>query len=383
MGHNRGRAVLIVGGGVGGLAVALAFARTGATVTVIEQAAALTDIGAGIQITPNGARVLAGLGLVGAATLRGLRAQAVVPVDGLTGRALAGFDLTALAGPPYRFFHRADLIGILADAARAAGVQMRLGQPVTACGPGPQAVLAQGDRLTGDLLIGADGVHSVLRPDLNKPAPARFSGQAAWRSTIAAKAPPQARIWMLPGRHVVTYPLPGGRLNIVAVREQAAWAAEGWTHPDSPDTLRAAFADACPDLRALLAQVTQTRAWGLFLHPVAACWHDDDRALLGDAAHPTLPFLAQGANLALEDAFVLARICDGHTALPDALAWYQTARAPRVTRAIAAAQANAALYHLSGPRRALSHLGLRAIGRAAPRAFLRRLDWLYGHDVTA
>jgi len=374
--------VLVIGGGIGGLTGALAFARTGAAVTLIEQAARLTDIGAGIQITPNGAVVLAALGLEPAAAALGVRAMAVAPIDGKSGRRLARFDLSRLSGAPYRFFHRATLIGMLADAALMAGVAVRLGARVVATGPGPQVLLADGAVIAADLVIGADGVHSVLRSALNPGQTASFTGQTAWRSVITADAPPEARIWLLPGRHVVTYPLQGGLLNIVTVRAQAAWAAEGWTHPDMPAALQVAFADACPELRAILAQITQTRLWGLFRHPVATHWHDGARVLLGDAAHPTLPFLAQGANLALEDAFVLARACNNAATLAQALARYQVLRVPRVTRAIAAAQMNAGRYHLAGPRRVLAHLGLRVVGLAAPGAFLRQLDWLYGHDVT-
>lgn len=383
MGGNAGRSVVIVGGGIGGLACALAFARRGARATVVEQAPALTEIGAGLQITPNGAAVLAGLGLDRAASATGLRARAVAPHDGLTGRCLARFDLTARPGHPYRFCHRADLIEILAGAAQAAGITLLTGNAVTATGPGPQVALSNGGGLAADLVVGADGIHSLLRPALNGPDQPFFTGQVAWRSLVRLDAPPEARIWMLPGRHVVTYPLGNGLCNIVAVRAQADWAPEGWTIPDAPAALQGVFADACPELRAILARVSETRLWGLLRHPVAARWQDGTRAILGDAAHPTLPFLAQGANLALEDAYVLARTCDEAPTLAEGLARYQAARAPRVRRAIAAANANAVNYHLSGPRRALAHAGLHALGRVAPDAILRRLDWLYGHDVTA
>jgi salicylate hydroxylase len=229
--------------------------------------------------------------------------------------------------------------------------------------------------------VGADGLHSALRPMLNGEGAPFFTGQVAWRAVIAADAPAVARIWMLPGRHVVTYPLPGGRLNIVAVREQADWAEEGWHVADDPARLRAAFAGCCAALKALLARVEEVRLWGLFRHEVAARWHGGDVALVGDAAHPTLPFLAQGANLALEDAWVLAAAVD-RWPMEEALARYQAARRPRAMRAIAAANANAANYHLAGARRAAALAALGAMGRVAPGVFLRRYDWLYRHDVT-
>lgn len=373
-GANRGRPVDVVGGGIAGLATALAFARSGAEVTVHEQAPELTEVGAGLQVTPNGARVLDGLGLAEVASRRGIRADAVEPCDALTGRPVTRFDLRKLSGPPYRFFHRYDLIDMLAEGCRAAGVTIRTGDRIN-----PSAGLPG----EGGLVIGADGLHSVLRPLLNEPAKPFFTGQVAWRATVPVDSPPVARIWMAPGRHVVTYPLHGGRLNIVAVREQANWAAEGWHHPDDPANLQAAFADTAPELRAILGAVTSVNLWGLFRHPVAQRWHNDHMAIMGDAAHPTLPFLAQGANLALEDAYVLARCCDTFSDLPTALARYQALRRDRVARAIAAANANAVNYHLAGMKRRAAHLGLKGLGILAPRAFLGRMNWLYGHDVTA
>lgn len=374
MGANAGRNIAIIGGGIGGLTAALAFARQGATVTVHEQAPAIAEVGAGLQITPNGARALAALGLADALDHIGLRAAAVQPVDALTGHAIARFDLTRQT-PPYRFVHRADLIGLLARACADAGVRIALNARIT-------DVTAGG--LSGaDLTIGADGLHSVIRPVLNNAAAPFFTGQVAWRAIIpATDLPPVAQIWMAPGRHVVTYPLPDNRLNIVAVQERDTWAAEGWHHDDDPTNLRAAFADCAAPLQDLLAQVDTCHLWGLFRHKVADHWHNDRIALLGDAAHPTLPFLAQGANLAIEDAFALARITDAQPDLASALNTYQSARHPRVSRAIAAANANARNYHLSGMPRRVAHIGLKALGKIAPDAFINRLGWLYDHDVT-
>jgi salicylate hydroxylase len=181
----------------------------------------------------------------------------------------------------------------------------------------------------------------------------------------------------------VSYPLARGLRNIVAVEERAEWAEEGWNHADDPDNLRRAFAEFAPEVRGWLAQVRHVHLWGLFRHPVAARWHDDRRAILGDAAHPTLPFLAQGANMALEDAWVLADRLDR---LPqaDALVSYQQTRRDRVSRVIAAASANARNYHLANPLlRAAAHAALRLGGALAPAAALRRFDWIYGHDATA
>ncbi|WP_373636582.1 FAD-dependent monooxygenase [Yoonia sp. BS5-3] len=380
--NNAGRDVAIIGGGIGGLTAALAFARQGAKVTVFEQATALTEIGAGLQITPNAARALNKLGLRDALAASGKEAAAVIPMDAYSGKQIARFDLTR-QNPSYRFFHRAALIDLLARACEAQSVTLVLDAKIASVSP-DGSFQCGSKTFRPDLTIGADGVRSIVRDALNRPRAPFFTGQVAWRAMInAPDAPPAARIWMAKGRHVVTYPLPNGRLNIVAVQERSQWADEGWHHPDDPGNLRAAFADSCWELKGILAEVTEVNLWGLFRHPVAENWHLGSTALLGDAAHPTLPFLAQGANLAIEDAYVLARCCQENSSLQGGLRDYQNARRARVVRAIAAANRNATNYHLSGMKRVIAHTGLRGMGKLAPDAFLNRLSWLYDHDVTA
>jgi salicylate hydroxylase len=368
-GPETGRHICIVGGGIGGLTTALGFAQRGFHVEVFEQAPALTEVGAGLQITPNGGRVLYALGLDDALDRVSITAQAVQPMDALSGRAVTRFDLSQLDGPPYRFMHRADLIAVLEKACRALGVTIHLGSVVDSAD------------LTADLVIGAEGIKSGTRAALNGDADPFFTGQVAWRAIVdAPNADPVAQIWMAPRRHVVTYPLPGGRVNIVAVQERAQWANEGWNHRDDAANLRQVFRDVSPPLMSLLSKVETVHLWGLFRHPVAQHWHKGRVAILGDAAHPTLPFLAQGANLAIEDAWVLAACCEHD--IDAGLVQYQAERAPRVTRAIAAANANARKYHLSGIARTVAHTGLKIIGFVAPNAFLDRMDWLYDLDVT-
>lgn len=357
-------------------------AQAGAKVTVLEQASELREVGAGLQITPNGARVIRALGLEEAYHAHGLAASGVWPTDALTGRVLARFDLSG-TDPAYRFFHRAALQGLLADEAEARGVTIRTGIHAESLAPGGRVQTDQGE-IEADLIVGADGIHSIARLFCDTGAqPARFTGQVAWRAVIPCGAePPVARIWMAPGRHVVTYPLSGDRMNIVAVQERDEWAEEGWHHRDDPDNLRSAFADCAADLRVILDKVEEARLWGLFRHPVAGIWHGERIAVLGDAAHPTLPFLAQGANLALEDAWVLARCC-ADLPLDRALPRYQALRRDRVVRAIEAANANARNYHLSGAKRRAAHLGLSLLDKLAPSMFLGRFSWLYDHDPTA
>ena len=193
---------------------------------------------------------------------------------------------------------------------------------------------------------------------------------------------------MGPGRHLVSYPLRGGTLrNIVAVEERSKWAEESWSLRDDGMDLRLAFDGFSPRVRDWLAQVEDPWLWGLFRHKVAEIWGKalpgGGVAILGDAAHPTLPFLAQGASMGLEDAWVLAEALARHDTIAAALHAYQGLRKPRTTRIVAAANANARAYHLSGLPRVIGHAGLRVLGRLSPGSMLARYDWLYGHDVTA
>ena len=423
--------ITVLGAGVAGLAVATALAKAGHRVQVLEQAGAIREVGAGLQISPNGAVVLKALGVA----VRATRAQAVTLRNGADGRRVLRLDLARLRpDQEYLFAHRADLIEALQLAAVAAGVQIGLGRKVLAVdlsGDRPRLTTDQAE-MVPDLLIGADGLHSLTRAALNGPETPFFTGQIAWRALIPCEqgAPEEAEVFMGPGRHLVSYPLRGGTLrNIVAVEERAKWTQESWSLRDDPTELRRAFEAFDPKVRHWLNQVDDVGLWGLFRHRVAETW---GRALpmggaviLGDAVHPTLPFLAQGASMALEDAFVLARALTGvqvpgpsrdlrDTGFPDpspnlranlvpglpadlarnltanlvpdlasALAAYQSLRQSRVTRIVQAANANARAYHLREPLRAFAHLGLRVSGRLAPGFALSRFDWLYGHDVTA
>jgi salicylate hydroxylase len=380
--HNAGRDVAIIGGGIGGLTAALAFARRSAHVTVYEQAPALAEVGAGLQITPNGARALNALGIEKALNASGITAQAVVPMDAVSSQEITRFDLSDQT-PPYRFYHRAALIDILARGCAAANVTMKLDTRITEL-DADGSFRVDGMRVRPALTIGADGLHSVVRGVINKPAKPFFTGQVAWRAMIKTDAVDLvARIWMAPGRHMVTYPLSNGRLNIVAVQEREQWAQEGWHHDEDPGNLRMAFADCGWAAKSILGDVEEVKLWGLFRHPVAPNWQMGAIAILGDAAHPTLPFLAQGANLAIEDAYVLARCCDEHAGLDAGLRRYQQLRRARVVKAVEAANKNAKNYHLGGVRRLVAHAGLKTMGKVVPNAFLGRLSWLYDHDVTA
>jgi salicylate hydroxylase len=390
----HGEKVTVLGAGVAGLAVARALALRGAAVTVLEQADAIREVGAGLQISPNGATVLHALGLEPELDRMGQRADAVALMDGLDDTPVMRMELARpSAGQGFRFLHRADLIDLLARGARESGVEIRLLQKVKTVdlsGPRPCVTTAQGAEIETDFLIGADGLHSPTRTALCGAGKALFTNQVAWRAVLPADGPipPVAEVHMGPGRHLVTYPLRGGTLrNIVAIEERQRWAEESWALRDDPMELRLAFRDFGPRVRGWLDQVQDVWLWGLFRHPVARTWTKDMPegavAIMGDAAHPTLPFLAQGANMALEDAFVLAQAVDTHADRAEALAAYQAARAPRCKKIVEAANRNARAYHLSGPLRSVAHLGLKIGGALMPDLALSRFDWIYGHDVTA
>ncbi|MGB3554918.1 MAG: FAD-dependent monooxygenase, partial [Jannaschia sp.] len=288
--------VTILGAGIGGLTAALACARTGRRIEIIEQAPALTEVGAGLQIAPNGVRVLDALGI----RVPHVESRAVHLIDGPTGRSLIRMPL----GSGFRLVHRADLIAALAEGLD--GIDLRLDRQVTGIAAGGRLLtLADGSTRPVRRLIGADGARGAARAFVAPDHPRRFTGQVAWRATVPVDGwPAEAQVHVGPGRHLVLYPLrDGGRLNVVAVEERSDWTAEGWSHRDDPSHLQAAFDGYAQPIRALLARVEEAHLWGLMDHGSVPRWTREACTLIGDAAHPTLPFLAQGANLALEDAW--------------------------------------------------------------------------------
>jgi salicylate hydroxylase len=388
-----GQRVTVLGAGVAGLAVARALALRGAVVTVFEQADAIRELGAGLQVSPNGAAVLKGLGLSAALQSAALRAAAVELRDGLSGGVVTRLEVGRLRpAQGYHFLHRSDLIGLLQDGAREVEVGLRLLSRVAEVdlsGARPVLVLDGGERHEAELLIGADGLHSPTRAALNGKVAPFFTHQVAWRAVIPGDGGAAvAEVHMAPGRHLVSYPLRGGTLrNIVAVEERRGWAEESWSLRDDPMAMQLAFRSFSARARGWLDQVEDVWLWGLFRHPVAKVWQktlpDGAVAILGDAAHPTLPFLAQGASMALEDAWVLADCLAAHDGWASGLAAYQLRREGRAARIVDAASRNARAYHLAGVPRVLAHAGLRLGGWIAPDLALRRFDWLYGFDVTA
>ncbi len=374
---TQGLRITVAGGGIAGLSVAAALAGRGHAVRVAERAEAIREVGAGIQVSPNGFRVMEALGLGDQLADRAVRIVRVRLIDGPSARDVLTLDLAGQESMPWFAVHRADLIEVLRAGAEQAGAVVETGVDIA---PPPEGQPLEGD----DLLIGADGLKSAVRARVDDASKPFFTRQVAWRAVLRDEddRTPEVRVYMGPGRHLVTYPLTGNRRNVVAVEERTGWAEEGWSHSDDPANLRAAFAGFGGPVTDWLRQVEEVFLWGLFRHPVAHRWHAGRQVLIGDAAHPTLPFLAQGANLALEDAWVLARSLSEH-AMDEALVQYQATREERCIRVTDAASRNARNYHLSFPPiRFAAHTALRLAGTVAPDRVRRSLDWIYSHDVT-
>ncbi|MCF6443552.1 FAD-dependent monooxygenase [Nereida sp. MMG025] len=362
----------IAGAGVAGLATANALAQRRAPVSVYDPAPAITEVGAGLQISPNGFAVMDALGLGDALRDRSLESRAVV-LRNQAGREVLRMDLAQHAHGVFLLAHRAALIDVLYEGIKGLGVDLHLNKAVDT----PLSVPDD------QLWIAADGVRSKTRAKMNRDGNPFFTGQVAWRALIEGDGPPEAEVFMGPGCHLVSYPLRGGLRNIVAVQERSAWAEDSWNARDDPDNLRAAFKGFGGPVQDWLAQVKTVQIWGLFRREVARVWHKNRTALVGDAAHPTLPFLAQGANLALEDAWVLTQCLADHETAAAAFESYQFKRHDRAIRVIKAANNNARNYHIRNKGlQAIAHSGLRVGSRLFPQAALKKYAWIYGHDVT-
>ncbi|MEZ7813213.1 MAG: FAD-dependent monooxygenase [Paracoccaceae bacterium] len=389
----QGQEIIVVGAGIAGLAAACSLALLGARVRVLEQAAELRTAGAGIQISPNGARVLQALGLMEALESVGMRASSVMLRDGLLGHQVSKTTL----GPMFYYLHRADLLGLLADGARNTGVVIEFGQKISApdlSGSFPKIMGPDGRIYQAEIVIGADGVHSTVRSALNGLKQPKYTGYVAWRALISAQPNEQelavAEVFMAPKRHFVSYPLRSGSLrNLIGIEARPNLTPEGWTHRETPVNFRTAFTGFAPRVQewlVVLGEKPDIGFWGLYSHEDCAHWGralpKGGVAILGDAAHPTLPFMAQGANLALEDAFVLAQALDNCQDLGQALGSYQALRAGRTRAVLFAAQQNGRAYHLGGGARALAHGALRLGGDIAARIAFNRYGWIYNYDVT-
>jgi salicylate hydroxylase len=393
------RTIFIAGAGIGGLTASLTLAARGFRVVVLEKAERLEEAGAGLQLSPNASRVLIGLGDL----QERLKSRAVVPeaisiMSARAGREIARLPLgeaaSSRAGAPYWVVHRADLQAALqAEVNDHPDIELRLGcqfEDVATHAKGLTVVQRSGNTRQQDLalaLIGADGIWSSVRHHLFPAAQPRFSGLIAWRGTLDATQLPRehtgrrVQLWMGPNAHLVAYPISGARqINVVAI-VPGTWNRPGWSAVGDERELKAAFATSQwpGPARMMIGAVDSWRRWALFTGPEGCEWTGGAIALLGDAAHAMLPFAAQGAGMAIEDAAVLAKtLSEGPletaTQLSAALKRYARLRRSRVARVRHTARSLGRIYHLGGPFALARDLAIKALG---PQRMLARQDWIY------
>jgi len=385
--------ILIAGGGIGGLAAALAITRAGSRVRLFEQADAWGEIGAGVQLGPNATRLLRDWGLE-----KPLAEIAAFPRQLTVNRMGDGAPLARLRlgqgmrtryGAPYYTVHRADLHALLLKAVRGCGAELQLGQRIAQISQTSDTVhlqLADGRAAQGSLLVGADGVWSRVREQVLADGVAGPSGHLAYRALVAQTELPAAlrsrdvTVWLGAHAHVVAYPVRRGEwLNIVAVVEGVPPVAQDWDQPGEGADLRAVLGQVCPGLESLARAPQTWRLWPLHARAPMSGPGEMARgrvALLGDAAHPMLPYLAQGAAMAIEDAAELGSVLapERSADLPAALQQYAQARWQRCARVQRRARRNGVIFHATGPLRWGRDLSLRLLGER-----LLDLPWLYGH----
>jgi salicylate hydroxylase len=391
---DRPISIGIVGGGIGGLAAAVMLLQAGFDVHVYEQARAISEIGAGIQISPNASRLLHRLGFAEAMADVGVR-----PLwrhqrrwnDGHTiVRAPLGNALEERFGAPYYNFHRADLITMLASALPAE--RLHLGHRLagfTDDGSEVEARFENGSTIACDALVGADGIHSAVRTTLLGPEAPTFTGCVAYRGLVPAERlealhlPVEAQNWLGPGKHIVHYYVSSLHfINVVCVVEQEHWAGESWTNPGEVADVLAAFEGWHPDVRTLIGAIDETFKWGLFDRPPLSRWSVGRVTLLGDSCHAMLPFAAQGAVQSIEDGATLAACLKGVSSggVEEALAKYESLRLPRATRLQTMSRSNKTNFHFSDGPEQEARDSLSAA--SANESDFNSFAWLYDHDAS-
>ena len=387
--ETAARRILVVGAGIGGLTAALALARRGFHVDIAERAAELDEVGAGIQLSANAGRVLADLGLSTAITEVATEPTAIEVRNGLSGALLSsisGSTLKARYDFPYWVIHRADLQTVLRQAVeRSAAIKLHLGVEVT--GSNVSADRA-GVRLrvphladaTFEAIIAADGVRSSLRSLVPGAAAPRAANRAAWRALVPISAAGgllaanTVSVWLGPRAHIVCYPVARGTAaNIVAIVEERS-DEPGWGLPGAFPDLAAHLQSWSPRVMQLLSLANSWKKYALMHVDPTGPWSADRLALLGDAAHAMMPFLAQGAAMAIEDAAVLANSLSVSSDVPAALKLYEAERKGRMVRVAAAAARTGQRYHFTGGMAAARDLALRVAGE---RLILNEVDWIY------
>jgi salicylate hydroxylase len=390
--------VLIAGAGIGGLTAALSLLKRGIDVDVYEQAPELKEVGAGVQLSANGTRALYALGV--GDELKALSCEAVGKEIRLwnTGETWKLFDLGAVSieryGFPYFTVYRPDLLTVLADAVRRQKPDaIHLAAKCVGFeqdGARVRLHLESGGAATGDVLVGADGVHSRIRQALFGAGEPAFTGLMAWRGTMPMTRLPQrmARLvgsnWVGPGAHVVHYPLRRGELmNFVGMVERADWRIESWSTRGTTEELANDFKGWHEDVQAMILGIDTPFKWALVSRPPLKRWTVGRVTLLGDACHPMLPMLAQGAVMAIEDGYILARAVEQYgRALELALSRYESARRRRTRQAVIGSAENAQRFHdrhLSERGEAQKYIDREWAGERVSE----RYEWLFRYDVTS
>jgi salicylate hydroxylase len=395
------RTIIVAGAGIGGLTAALALAARGFRVIILEKAERLEEAGAGLQLSPNASRILVDLGLRPRLTTRAVTPESINIMSARAGGEIARLPLgeaaSLRAGAPYWVMHRADLQAALqAQVNDNPDIDLRLGcqfEDATSHAKGLTVVQRRGNARQEELavaLIGADGIWSAVRNHLFPELQPQFSGLIAWRGTLDATTLPReytsarVQLWMGPNAHLVAYPISAARqINVVAI-VPGTWNRPGWSAPGEANEIKDAFPSRWPaTARMLIGAVDEWRRWALFTLPDIGEWSNGAIALLGDAAHAMLPFAAQGAGMAIEDAAVLANCLSQSTgeniaSIPAALTRYGRQRRSRVLRVQRAARQQGRIYHLTGPLALARDLAIKAMG---PQRMLARQDWIYDWRV--
>jgi len=389
--------VLIAGGGIGGLSAALALLKMGHDVEVHEQAPELKEVGAGLQLSPNGTHVAYALGV--GDELKALSCEAEGKEIRLwnTGETWKLFDLGKVAVERYGFayftVYRPDLLLVLERAVRRASPQtIRLASKAlgfTQTGDKVTLNLEGGATATGDVLVGADGVHSRIRQGLFGPDKPQFTGVIAWRGVVPMTKLPQHMVrmvatnWVGPGGHVVHYPLRGGEvMNFVYALERSDWQVESWSARGTNEELTRDVRGWHEDVQALVRNIPVPYKWALMVRPPMDRWSIGRVTLLGDACHSMLPFLGQGANSAMEDGYVLARaLTELQGDVPSRLERYENARRERTRRAVEGSADNIHRFHnkvLADPVKAREHVNREWAGQP----IAERYEWIFRYDAT-
>lgn len=382
--------ILIAGAGIGGLTAASCLMKAGYAVEVYEQAPELSEIGAGIQLSANAMHVLNDLGLGEAIAKSAVRPGAYVFRLHDTGEILGQFPLAEeherLNGAPYNQLHRADLHELLAAKAKEFDNNVvRLNRRVVGfeeTGGGVKLFFEDGSHAEGDLLLGADGVKSAVRAQIAGPDHAVYTGDAAWRLTLPSDRLPEKimeqvmSVWMGPGAHVVCYYLRGGALlNFVGLVETEEISEESWTAKFPWEKLKADFAGWHPSIQTVIDRSDRNACfrWSLYYRPPIVAWSTGRATLLGDAVHATLPYLAQGACMAIEDAAVLTRALQSTDAVAEALRLYERNRIERTSRIVRGSDAQRTLFHLRDQKKLRQEFATRDQGAD-------RNAWLYSYN---